>query len=128
MSTDSIRTRAGIRQLLDRTMEFAVATIKYCRELRSSPEGRNVAGQLVRSASSVAANYRAVRRARSRREFIAKLGLVVEECDEAHFWFELLHRLELGDRATRAALAKEADELTALLVVTRARARRGPSG
>jgi four helix bundle protein len=78
------------QQLQKRTKEFAIAVIRFIRTLPSSDESRILGKQLMRSATSVAANYRAVCRARSRAEFIAKLGIVVEEADETVFWLELM--------------------------------------
>src|SRR5882672_3667704 len=86
--------------LKQRSMEFAVLIAKLCRVVRRSPDGRAIANQLFRSATSVAANYRASCRARSLREFVAKLGVVVEECDESLFWLELLARLSVADPAS----------------------------
>jgi four helix bundle protein len=77
----------------------------------------------MRCGTSVAANYRAVRRARSRREFVAKLGIVIEELDESLFWLELLADIERGDPTARASLHDEANQLLSILVVTRHRAR-----
>ena len=84
-----------------------------------TPEGRNIRDQLSRSATGVAANYRATCRARSRPEFIAKLGVVVEEADESHMWLGMIVRLELlvGDELLR--LYKEADELTAIFTASK---------
>jgi len=71
-----------------RTKEFAVV-IRLCRTLPPGPEARIISCQLLRSATSVAANYRAVCRARSTADFISKLGLVLEEAEETLFWLEL---------------------------------------
>lgn len=111
-------------RVLNRTMQFALEIVQFTRRLGGTFEARHFAGQLLRSGTSVAANYRAARRARTRREFIAKLGVVIEECDESLFWLELLGRIGVGASEPREALRKEANELTALFVVTRIRARR----
>ncbi len=71
----------------------------------------------------VAGNYRAVRRARSRAEFIAKLGVVVEEADESACWLELLGRLELGQAPERSWLLREATALLAITAAARKTAR-----
>jgi four helix bundle protein len=73
----------------------------------------------------VAANYRAGRRARSRREFVSKIGLVVEESDETLFWLELLVELKAGPLPELEVLLREANELTSIFVVTRHSARLG---
>jgi len=74
--------------------------------------------QLLRAATSIGANYRAACRARSRAEFVAKLGIVLEEADEAVFWLELLTETAVGSRAKLESLVKEADELTSIFVTS----------
>ena len=76
-------------ELKDRTKKFALRIIRVIRSLPTGPEGRIIGHQLLRSGMSVAANYRAVCRARSRPEFLAKLSIVIEEADESAFWLEL---------------------------------------
>ncbi len=76
--------------LKDRTKAFALRILKLCRSLPKTDEARTIGRQLLRSGTSVAANYRAVCRARSKAEFVAKIGVVVEEADETAFWLELL--------------------------------------
>ncbi|MEO8030188.1 MAG: four helix bundle protein [Gemmatimonadota bacterium] len=107
-----------------RSMLFAVEVAKLCRTIRSTSDGRAVASQLFRSATSVAANYRAACRARSLREFVAKMGIVVEECDESLFWLELLARLARASPTELRRIALEADELLAIFVASRGTARR----
>ncbi len=77
-------------ELRKRTKEFALRVLKLFRALPRSPEAQILGKQLLRSATSVAANYRAVGRARSRAEFASKMGIVVEEADESVFWIEML--------------------------------------
>ena len=74
-----------------RTFAFGLRVIKYCRRLRKTWEGCALAGQLFRSGTRVGANYRSACRARSHPDFVAKLGIVVEEADEAIYWLELIH-------------------------------------
>ena len=76
-------------ELQRRTKDFALRTMKLVDALRRSRSANAVANQLVRSGTSVASNYRAACRARSRAEFIAKIGVVEEEADESAFWLEL---------------------------------------
>ena len=102
------------KELKDRTKRFAVRTIGLCRELPSTLDGRRLGGQLIDSSTSVAANYRAACRARSRAEFIAKLGIVLEEIDESLFWLELIVEVKLVPLTRADALLIEADELTAI--------------
>lgn len=70
-------------ELKDRTKSFTLRIMRMIRTLPSSPESRMITHQLLRSGTSVAANYRAVCRARSRAEFLSKLGVVIEEADES---------------------------------------------
>jgi four helix bundle protein len=110
--------------LQKRAEAFAVAVVKVCGTLPATPKARNIRDQLSRSATSVAANYRAVCRARSRAEFVAKLGLVVEEADEAHMWLGMIISLNLSSHADLDRLHREADELTAIFVASRRTASR----
>ena len=109
--------------LKNRTKLFAIQVIQLSKEFSKSFESQFIRKQLIRSAASVAANYRAARRGRSRREFIAKLSIVIEECDESCFWLEL--SAELGViKSERCALSlQEGGELTAIFVVSRNTAR-----
>lgn len=101
-------------ELRGRTKRFALRILKLFQSLPRSDEARILGRQLLRSATSVAANYRAVCRARSKKEFIAKLGIVLEEADECLLWLELLEEGGIlgGDRT--ADLRREANELAAI--------------
>src|SRR5947209_3900821 len=81
---------AEVDALKKRTRAFAVRVFKLCRALPKNREADVIARQILRSGSSVAANHRALCRARSRADFIAKLGVVIEEVDETLFWLEFL--------------------------------------
>jgi four helix bundle protein len=113
-------------ELKARTKTFAVKVIQLCRELPSTLDGRELGRQLLRAGTSVASNYRAACRARSRAEFIAKLGIVLEESDESQFWLELIADSNLKPRARVAALMDEADQLTAIFAASLKTAKRGP--
>ena len=76
--------------LKDRSKRFALRILKLVNALPNTLSARTIGGQLVRSATSVAANYRAACRGRSNAEFIAKIGIVEEETDESAFWIEML--------------------------------------
>jgi four helix bundle protein len=104
------------KDLKARTKAFAVAMLKVVDSPPTTPSGRAVAGQLARSGTSVAANYRAACRARSRKEFIAKLGVVEEEADETAFWIEIGVESGMLDDIAMAPHLQEADELTAIAV------------
>jgi four helix bundle protein len=111
-----------------RTKALALDVVRFSRLLPASAESRVVVGQLLRSSTSMAANYRATCRARSHREFVAKLGVVIEESDETLFWLELLVDLYPGLRAQVGRLASEANQLTAIFVAARCTARRRVRG
>jgi four helix bundle protein len=100
--------------LKERTKQFAIRIVAVSRSLPRSREADVVAKQLLRSGTAVAANYRAVCRARSKAEFISKMGIVVEEADETVFWLELLGDTALAPAAKLALLLKEANELVAI--------------
>ena len=103
------------KELQCRTKQFALRVFKLVDAVPKTPAGRAVANQLVRSATSVGANYRAACRARSRAEFAAKLGTVLEEADESLYWLELVRDGKLVPEDKLSLLLKEADELTAIL-------------
>ena len=95
-------------------MQFAISVARFCRTLPDTWEGRHVRDQLFRAGTGVAANYRASCRARSHREFISKLGVVVEESDESVFWLKFLKRAEISDTRDQSGLLCEARELCAI--------------
>ena len=102
-----------------RTKQFALRVIGLVAVLPKTIEGRAIANQLVRSATSVAANYRAACRARSRSEFIAKIGVVLEEADETQLWLELIIESKLLPVKRVQPLLNEASELVAIFVASR---------
>jgi four helix bundle protein len=99
--------------LKQRTFDFAVAVFKQCRPLARYAESRVPANQIIRSSTGVAANYRAACRARSRPEFIAKVGTVIEEADESLFCLEFLQAVDLAGGPALKKLQTEANELVA---------------
>jgi|ERR671919_682607 four helix bundle protein len=103
------------RELLERTKQFALRIFKLVGALPQTIQGRAVASQLIRSGTSVAANYRAACRARSKLEFVAKLGVVEEEADETAFWLELIIETELLRAAKVKPLLTEASEIVAII-------------
>jgi four helix bundle protein len=109
--------------LRDRTKQFAIGIVRLARIFPSNEESRIIGKQLMRSATSVAANYRAVCRARSKAEFIAKIGIVVEEADETVFWLELITDLNLLSTVKTSELLKEANELLAIFSASNQTAR-----
>ena len=113
-------------QLRERTKQFAVRVVKLFRALPRTSEAQVIGKQLLRSSTSVAANYRAVCRARSRPEFISKLGVVVEECDETVFWLELLAETAIVPPKRLEALLAEANQLLAIFGASQRTARSAP--
>ncbi len=110
-------------QLRKRTKQFALRVIRMFRALPRSPEAQVLGKQLLRSATSVAANYRATGRARSKAEFIARIGVVVEEADETVFWLEMLVESEIVKQERMDGLQKEANELLAIFAASQRTAR-----
>jgi four helix bundle protein len=111
------------RDLRERTMSFAITIIQFCRELPRTAAGRHIGGQLLRAGTGAAANYRAVCRARSRADFIAKLGTVIEEADESDFWMEVAVRSNVSSGVTVVELRAEANELVAIFTQSQKTAR-----
>jgi four helix bundle protein len=106
-------------ELKARTKEFALRVIRLVDALPNTVKGRAIANQIMRSATSVAANYRAACRARSRAEFIAKIGVVEEEADETAFWLELIVDSPIRTEKQIGPLQKEANELVAIMAASR---------
>ncbi len=102
-----------------RTKQFALRVMKLIDALPRTIQGRAIANQIIRSATSVAANYRAACRARSRAEFAAKIGVVEEEADETAFWLELIIDSALLTEAKIRPLLAEAGELVAIMAASR---------
>jgi four helix bundle protein len=111
-------------ELKQRTKKFALRVLRLVAALPRNIEGRAIAGQLVRSGTSVGANYRAACRGRSKAEFISKLGTVEEEADESAFWLELIIDGGLLKPERVAILHQEAEELTAIMAASRISASR----
>jgi four helix bundle protein len=109
-----------------RTAAYATDTCLFCRRLPQTSEIAEVVGQLRRAARGVAAGYRAARRARSSLEFVAKLGTVIEEADEAMYWLEHMSSVKIGDADEVETLRQEALELVAIFVAARKKAKSKP--
>ncbi len=106
-------------EMRQRTKQLALRVLKVFRELKSSEEGRIIGKQLLRSATSVAANYRASNRARSSAEFVAKISIVVEEADETLFWLEFIEEGSLLPPERLIFLKEEALALTKIFAKSR---------
>ena len=107
-----------------RTKQFALRIVRPFQSLPGTAEARILGQQLLRSGTSVAANYLAVCRSRSKAEFIAKIGLVVEEADETVFWLELLTESGLAEKTCVLNLMQEANELPAVFAASHATSRK----
>ena len=105
-------------ELKRRTKDFAIRIVKLFRSLPKTDEARIIGKQVLRSGTSVAANYRAVCRARSKAEFIAKIGIVVEEADETIFWLELLVETGIVQPNRMGNMLAEANELLAIFAAS----------
>ena len=104
--------------LKDRTQRFALRIIKMYRALPRTEEAHIIGKQLLRSGTSIGANYRAACRGRSRAEFVAKLGVVLEEADETVFWLELLREAGVFSEPKLRVILVEAKELVAIFVAS----------
>ena len=110
MTTDELKAR---------TKQFALRVVTLVEVLPDSVRGRVIADQITRSATSVGANYRATCRARSRAEFIAKIGVVEEEADETDLWLELIIESKIRRAKQILPLLNEANELVAIMAASR---------
>ncbi len=115
MSTDDFRTR---------TFRFGIRVVRLVQTLSKAEVARVIGNQLLRSGTAVGANYRAAARARSRADFIAKMGIVEEECDETLYWIDMLIELELVSGTSCKELRAEANEILAIVVASIRTARR----
>lgn len=114
------------RPFKDRTMHFGLSVMDLVESLPRKTISDILGRQLVRSATSVGANYRAACRAESSNDFIYKLEVVEEEVDESAYWLELIDRRSLGKPSSLKQLRQEADELTAMADATQATPIRNP--
>src|SRR3989304_1628511 len=101
-------------QLQNRTKNFAIRVFKMVEKLPKSRGIEVIANQLIKASTSIAANYRAVCRAKSKADFINKLKIVEEESDESLFWLEFIESLELIQKKLLEDLIKEANELVSI--------------
>lgn len=106
-------------ELQKRTKQFALRNIRLFKSLPKTEEAKIIGRQLLRSSTSIGANYRAACRARSNEEFYSKLSIVVEEADETLFWMELLTEAEIIKPEKLSELIKEAHEI--LLIMSSSR-------
>jgi len=105
--------------LKKKTKLFALRVIKLYQSLSKMTEDQVIGKQMLRSATSVAANYRAACRARSNAEFYSKICIVVEEADETMFWLELLWEAEIVKQELLQNLYQENEEILKIMVISR---------
>ena len=105
-------------ELKTRTKHFALMIIRLVEDLPGTKAGHTIGNQIIRSGTSIAANYRAACRARSNADFISKITIVEEECDETLFWLELIVEADLLNEEKLHVIIKEADELTAIFTAS----------
>ncbi len=113
-----MRKNYPAEELKKRAKQFAIRVVRLFQALPRSAEARTLGNQVLRSGTSVAANYRAACRARSKAEFVAKIGIVVEEIDETAFWLELLVETGIVPQARMRSLIGEANELLAIFAAS----------
>jgi four helix bundle protein len=106
-------------KLRARTKDFAIRIIQLFQALPNTKEAQIIGGQLLRCGTAVGANYRSACHARSRADFISKIGIVVEEADESVFWIELLSDLKIMKKERLDDLLQESRELTAIFAASR---------
>ena len=113
-----------MQNLKDRTKKFALDVIRYCTTLPEKQEFFVISKQLVKSGTSVGANYRSALTAKSNKDFILKLSIVEEEADECLYWIELLQELNLNNSEELLRLQNEANQLVAIIVASKKTARK----
>ena len=104
------------QELEKRTRQFALRVVRLCESLPKGRTADTIARQLIRCGTSVGANYRAAVRAKSAKDFVAKLGIVEEECDESIYWMDLLIDAGIIDERLLKDLMDEASQLVAITV------------
>ncbi len=112
------------RLLEERTLAFAVEVVRFVATFDAADTARIIGRQLLKSATSIGANYREANRAESREDFVHKSAVVLKEASETDYWLEICTRVDLGSPAQRDALAQEARELLAIFTTINSRAKR----
>lgn len=102
------------KDLKDRTMQFSLAGVAFYKTLPKNTEAQILGKQFLRSVTSVGANTRSAFRGRSKKEFVAKRGIVIEEADECGFWLDLLRATGMSKPVDVRSLLKESDELVSI--------------
>jgi len=107
------------KEMQHRTKQFALRIVRLFQALPATDEARIIGKQLLRSATSVGANYRAACRARSSKEFYSKLSIVIEEADESMFWLEILGESGIIKSTLLQDIIHETEEIIKILVAAR---------
>ena len=115
--------RMNPEDMKKRTMEYALRVVRLVGSLPKDPVSRHIGGQLLRAGTSVPANYRAACRARSKAEFVSRMGIVEEEADEALFWMEFLIAAGIMPSGRMGDLMNEGNEIVSIVVRSRQTAR-----
>jgi four helix bundle protein len=115
------------RELEDRTKKFAIAVIRFVGEFDRSVSGQVISRQLLRSGTSIGANYREANRAVSRRDFAHKISIAEKEASETLYWLEICFDTKIGDSRTCKDLLTESDELLAIFTAIGRSVRSGTS-
>lgn len=106
-------------ELQNRTKSLAIGIIRFTKILPMSQEGKVISNQIIRSSTSFAANYRVACRAKSPKDFVSKMCIVEEECDETIFWLEIIEELNLfNEEEALSELKKEANEILSITVAS----------
>ena len=111
-------------ELKNRANTFAHRSVKLALALPKTPVGRHIRGQLIRSGTSVAANYRATCLSQSKAGFVAKISIVIEECDESCFWMEFIIDENIMKNELVEPLLDEGKELTSIFISSRKTAKK----
>lgn len=119
--------KSSDRDLKERTRAFVLRVIKAYSSLPQSTVAQVLGKQVLRSGTSVGANYREANRARSKAEFVAKMGDCLKEFEETAYWLDLLVSAELIPQSRLASLIEETDQLTAIVVTIIKQAKSGPA-
>ncbi len=111
-------------QLYQRVKQLALDAVRFCNVLPKTSTNSILSKQLIRSATSAAANYRAARCSRSKREWISKISITIEEIDETNFWLDFFQSLSESSNKKISILIQESEELTKIFGKMRATARK----
>lgn len=105
-----------IKKLKDRTRRFAVDVILFCESFKNNKASSVISYQIIKSATSTGANYRAACSSRSKKEFFSKICIVVEEADETEYWLEIIRETNLSNNNSELSrLIKEANEISKIM-------------